>query len=516
MMEQEERNHRQGLVLALIFFIVTIAAVSLVPQPEPSNKIMVKSIDLKEFNDGTLITLVVSNTTDRDMRIEGGKVFVRTKEGMVEGTLRSAVIPAGGIETVKIYVPGVRAKDITALDIAGHTLHIEESFKSEEEINRSVVNRSVVERSCTDECSPAGASCQNGKYFICEDIDFDGCFEKVSIDPDKDAEACRCGGFYWNGNMCCGDDKGEYTPDQCGVGKYFDKETCQCKDVWLRGWKYRRIVKTNGSLVKIVLERAGLEGKIKEDCSDIYLTDTNGEKVPFWIERCDNKIVIWARPGKEASLLMFYGNPLADRSDSGKEVFDIFDDFDTFRGWKVEEGEICGDRNYQKEIEVTAAGSGKVLQISLRDNDGECPAWVKITRAMKGDCLEWTSASPLSGDYTYGFTEEGIVADNISLTIRQTSTAVYALIRDGDIVKQLYFRCNPFAFNKYKICYNKVCCNDECKELNMPRPIQSKIVLGVVNRGGFTTTLLVDRVFSYSDEPSDYIIGTEKDVEHAD
>ncbi len=508
MKEVGETEGGKELLVALLIFVVTLAAALLAPPHKTSDKIVVKSVSLREFNDGTLITLIVSNPTGREIKMEGGKIFVRTRGGIVEGTLRAASIPPGGVGTIKVYVPGVGAGEITALNIAGKTVQVKEIFKKEGS------KQEVSEEACVDECESVGTKCQAGKYFICEDVDFDGCLEKVSIDADKDKNACNCGGFFWNGRACCGDDKGEETPNQCKVGEYFDEKTCKCRDVWVEGWRYRRIVWVKGPLVRIILSKEGLEGKIKDDCSDILLTDTNGVKVPYWIEECDKNIVVWARPGDVNVLLLFYGNPTAILSQNGEKVFKVFDDFERLEGWKVEEGELCGDGIYDKEIRITTGGSGRALQITLKDNDGDCPARISLMRRMEGSCLIWVGASPSPGDAASGYAEEGIVGTHSSITIRQSPGGVVAVVRRAGKVKRISFECNPYAFNTYKICPGVVCCNGLCHSIDVPLPTDANIVLSVVNRGGFATTLLVDKLFSYGEIPAEYTIGEEKDVEH--
>jgi hypothetical protein len=119
---------------------------------------------------------------------------------------------------------------------------------------------------------------------------------------------------------------------------------------WFDGsWGYRQTVDISSSTslsdyqVAITLNTSSSDqngliynGKMKSDCSDIRITDQNGNLLPYWIEEgsspCDNTATkIWTKiPNIHTSgntIYVYYGNPQATNTSDGRKVFVFFDDF---------------------------------------------------------------------------------------------------------------------------------------------------------------------------------------------
>lgn len=116
---------------------------------------------------------------------------------------------------------------------------------------------------------------------------------------------------------------------------------------WLTDWPYRRaigITNTSGSTltnfqVSFSIGTSALiaSGKMNTNCSDIRLTDINGNAVPFWIEENNpgcNQITdtkIWTKLNSISTrgtiVYLYYGNPSASSTQNGNNVFEFFDDF---------------------------------------------------------------------------------------------------------------------------------------------------------------------------------------------
>ena len=115
---------------------------------------------------------------------------------------------------------------------------------------------------------------------------------------------------------------------------------------WFDGnWSYRQTINITSSTtfvdyqVSVTLDTATLitAGKMRSDCNDIRITDINGKALPYWIEKlasstCNTATTkIWTKiPSIHVSgstIYIYYGNPLAPNTQSGKKTFIYFDDF---------------------------------------------------------------------------------------------------------------------------------------------------------------------------------------------
>jgi hypothetical protein len=128
------------------------------------------------------------------------------------------------------------------------------------------------------------------------------------------------------------------------------------------GWQYRKAVvieNRGGDLrdfqVNFMLNTWALytTGKIRRDGNDLRVTDEAGQVLPHWIEPHEigypgnadhHKSRIWVRVpvigNGSTTVYVYYGNPKAPNSQSGKAVFDFFDDFtgDAMARWQVVSG----------------------------------------------------------------------------------------------------------------------------------------------------------------------------------
>lgn len=77
--------------------------------------------------------------------------------------------------------------------------------------------------------------------------------------------------------------------------------------------------------------------KMKSDCSDLRVTDSNGAVIPYWIEiepgfgcRSSNTLV-WVKPASLATgdntIYFYYGNTTATDAADANAVFELYDDF---------------------------------------------------------------------------------------------------------------------------------------------------------------------------------------------
>lgn len=110
-------------------------------------------------------------------------------------------------------------------------------------------------------------------------------------------------------------------------------------------WHYRKAVAVTNSgsaetdfQVSFTLDTTDTT-KFKSDCSDIRVTDSNGDILGHWIEEnnpgCGNAATkIWTKipslPAGASTVYVYYGNPLAANTGDGDKVFDFFDDFSNF------------------------------------------------------------------------------------------------------------------------------------------------------------------------------------------
>jgi len=112
-------------------------------------------------------------------------------------------------------------------------------------------------------------------------------------------------------------------------------------------WGYRKAVSITNSVgttltdfqVSINIGTSALinSGKMKTDCSDLRITDTNGKLLPHWIEEnnpgcntpTDTKV--WVKvpnlPSSGGTVYVYYGNSTASSTQAPNNVFDLFDDF---------------------------------------------------------------------------------------------------------------------------------------------------------------------------------------------
>lgn len=116
-------------------------------------------------------------------------------------------------------------------------------------------------------------------------------------------------------------------------------------------WGYRKAVQISNSSgsnltdfqVSIGIGTSALisSGKMKSDCGDIRITDTNGKLLNHWIEKNTNNscnktsTLIWVKvpsiPTSGGTAYVYYGNPSATNTENGKSTFpDYFEDFSGF------------------------------------------------------------------------------------------------------------------------------------------------------------------------------------------
>ncbi|KKP69846.1 hypothetical protein A2X44_05265 [candidate division CPR3 bacterium GWF2_35_18] len=116
---------------------------------------------------------------------------------------------------------------------------------------------------------------------------------------------------------------------------------------WDENWQFRiEIPLTNSSTaetdfqIAITLDTAALidDSKMQANCNDIRVTDINGKVLPHWIEEgsapCNSSTTkVWTKvpsiPTSGQTLYLYYGNIGADNTQSGKNVFNFFEDFNS-------------------------------------------------------------------------------------------------------------------------------------------------------------------------------------------
>ena len=115
---------------------------------------------------------------------------------------------------------------------------------------------------------------------------------------------------------------------------------------WLEGWSYRRTVFVDNSFSSTTLTDFQIivrvntaylieQGKMREDCGDIRVTDADGNLLPIWIDPDTKNLwntkvyvkVPLIPAGSVVTLYLFYGNPSATDVSDASAVFDFFDDF---------------------------------------------------------------------------------------------------------------------------------------------------------------------------------------------
>jgi len=150
---------------------------------------------------------------------------------------------------------------------------------------------------------------------------------------------------------------------------------------WDDGWNYRKAVSisnTSGSnltdfQISVSIGTSALiaSGKMQSDCDDIRVTDINGNLLPYWIETnglnaCNQaNSVIWVKttslPTSDSTLYLYYGNPSANSTSNGNNVFIFFDDFnnstiDTNK-WKVSGSMLSISGNRLRADRANGTGS---------------------------------------------------------------------------------------------------------------------------------------------------------------
>ena len=150
---------------------------------------------------------------------------------------------------------------------------------------------------------------------------------------------------------------------------------------WNDGWNYRKAISisnTSGSnltdfQISVSIGTSALiaSGKMQSDCDDIRVTDINGNLVPYWIETnglnaCNQaNSVIWVKttslPTSDSTLYLYYGNPSAENTSNGNNVFIFFDDFnnsniDTNK-WKVSGSMLSISGNRLRADRANGTGS---------------------------------------------------------------------------------------------------------------------------------------------------------------
>lgn len=128
-----------------------------------------------------------------------------------------------------------------------------------------------------------------------------------------------------------------------------DQLTLPTNTNWFNtSWQYRQsigITNTTGSTltdyqVPVFINTSSLVSgsKIKNDCSDLRITDSVGNTLPYWIStsppsvKCNQASTkVWVKvssiPASGTNLYLYYGNPSASSQSNGDNVFPIFADF---------------------------------------------------------------------------------------------------------------------------------------------------------------------------------------------
>jgi hypothetical protein len=114
---------------------------------------------------------------------------------------------------------------------------------------------------------------------------------------------------------------------------------------WNDNWQFRQKVVISNSGSQQTDFQVGLDidtstaissGKMRSDCTDIRVTDINGNEItePWWLDNCNSTTSqIWVKfadiPTYSKVLYIYYGNPNATESaqSDGEDVFEFFDNF---------------------------------------------------------------------------------------------------------------------------------------------------------------------------------------------
>ncbi|NTU46678.1 DUF2341 domain-containing protein [Candidatus Roizmanbacteria bacterium] len=157
-------------------------------------------------------------------------------------------------------------------------------------------------------------------------------------------------------------------------------------------WSYRQTVSlvNTGSAqtdfqVMIATDSASMinAGRMKNDCSDIRITDINGKKLPYWVEpnTCNTaQTKIWTKvPSIPAStgtatsstIFMYYGNPNAQSESSPKNIF-IREISNVAGAWNMDESSWNGT-------------AGEVKDSSGNGNNGTAVSGATTTSGIFGN-----------------------------------------------------------------------------------------------------------------------------------
>lgn len=139
--------------------------------------------------------------------------------------------------------------------------------------------------------------------------------------------------------------------------------------------------------ISITMDTATLitAGKMQSDCDDIRVFNTDGKKLPFWIETGTNACntsttTIWTKvpsiPTSGAQIFVYYGNPSVSSAQDGTQVFEFFDDF---------------SGSTPSSVWTQHAGGGSIT---------ETGGVLRLACASGGGC-DWWSGSTESGVYIY-------------------------------------------------------------------------------------------------------------------
>ncbi|MEM1804879.1 MAG: DUF2341 domain-containing protein, partial [Nanopusillaceae archaeon] len=160
---------------------------------------------------------------------------------------------------------------------------------------------------------------------------------------------------------------------------------------WLEGWKYRLPVDMRQNMGGDIIDTVGVVvidtktlidlGLMKPDCSDIRVTDSDGQTLlKFWIQpdSCylESTLIYIRFPevkgGERKRVYIYFGNNKAESASNGYEVFDFFDDFEgeeiDLNKWQISTG-TAGDRIYVREgkLYIESDGIAPVKTIATRE-----------------------------------------------------------------------------------------------------------------------------------------------------
>ncbi|MEM1804766.1 MAG: DUF2341 domain-containing protein [Nanopusillaceae archaeon] len=169
---------------------------------------------------------------------------------------------------------------------------------------------------------------------------------------------------------------------------------------WLEGWKYRLPVDIGPNTGEDITDTVGVVvidtktlidlGLMKQDCSDIRVTDSDGVTLlPFWVQpdscHSGNPLVygysgntlIYVRlpevkGGEKKRVYIYFGNSEAESASNGEAVFAFFDDFDKeeidLNKWQISDG-TAGDRIYVVggKLYIESDGISPIKTIATRE-----------------------------------------------------------------------------------------------------------------------------------------------------